>query len=170
MNHGRLVKLLVGAATLLGVSALAVAGVSAAAAPPGGALSQRTGVNQGAPQQATGTYSGVVKSNTSAGLVAHDNQGDRTLLVQQGATVMRNGKAVAVSDLKPGDKFSAVLGPTGVVTRIDATTSSSHSYLYWLIPVLVVIALALLGLLAWLMTHRREGFLLERRGGHQRTL
>jgi len=37
-----------------------------------------------------GTYSGTVKQNGPT-LVTHDNQGDRTLVVQPGATVNRPG-------------------------------------------------------------------------------
>jgi hypothetical protein len=154
-------RLLLGAAAFVGVSTLAVASVGAAARPvlPAGAGGHPVGVNQ--TQPAAGTYSGTVKQNGPT-LVTHDNEGDRTLIVQPGATVMRDGKAVAINTLKKGDTLTATLAADGTVTRIDATShSDSTGFLKWLIP-LVIVALVLLALLAWFMSRRRRSdFIME---------
>ncbi len=154
-------RLLLGAAAFVGLSTLAVASVGATARPasPGVLSGHAIGINQ--TQPAAGTYSGTVKQNGPT-LVTHDNEGDRTLIVQPGATVMRDGKAVAINQLKKGDKLSATLAADGTVTRIDATSpSDSTGFLKWLIP-LVIAALVLLALLAWLMSRRRRSdFIME---------
>lgn len=165
MKRSLLGKLLLGASTLVGLSTLAVGAVGATALPVGRAtLTQPGGVNQTSP--AAGTYSGTVKQNGPT-LVTHDNQGDRTLVVQAGATVLRDGKAVAISDLKKDDKLTATLGPDGVVQRIDASSPSDNTgFLKWLIPVLIA-AVILLALLAWWLSRRRRGdFIMEADAGH----
>jgi len=175
MKRGRLAGVLVGAIAAVGLSTLLVSGVGAAASPAASRVltSQTAGQNQtspAAPPVAPGNYSGTVVQNGPT-LVTHDSQGDRQLTVQPGATVNRDGKPVAISSLKKGDKITAMLDATGIVQRIDASSpGTDNSYLAWLIP-LIVAALLVLGLLLWLMKRpHHTGFLMERKSGRRQAV
>ena len=144
-------KIAVAAVALIGASLFAAGAVQASSAPA--SLAQRASLNQTAP--VAGTYSGTVKQNGPT-LVTHDNEGDRTLVVQPGSTVMRNGKAVAISDLKKGDKISATLAADGTVTRIDATSASSNTGTVVAVIVIVALVLIALAVLGWLLSNRRR--------------
>jgi len=106
-------------------------------------------------QQVAGTYSGTVKQNGPA-LVTHDKEGDRTLVVQSGARIVRDGKSAVISDLKKGDKLTATLDANGTVTSIDASSSSSNTGLVVGIIVLVLIILAVLALAFWMLNRRQS--------------
>jgi hypothetical protein len=70
----------------LGLGLLALAApVRAASTPPHGSAGSTR-------QQVAGTYRGTVKPNAPA-LVLHDKESDRTLVVQSGAPIVRNGKS-----------------------------------------------------------------------------
>jgi hypothetical protein len=138
---------------------LAVAGLSlsllAVAAPVRASSTTSRASAAGVRQQVAGTYSGTVKQNGPA-LVTHDKQGDRTLVVQSGAPIVRNGKSVVISDLKKGDKITATLDANGTVTSIDASAGSSNAGAVVGIIVLVVLALVVVALAFWLLSRRRS--------------
>jgi hypothetical protein len=110
---------------------------------------------------APGTYSGKVISNTNAGLTIHGNDGDRTVVVQPGAAISRDGKNAVVSDLKTGDDVSMTIATNGVVQSITATSKKSSGFNpAWLLLLLLLIPLALL---LWLLSRRKKNdFVVER--------
>ena len=145
--------------SLLATAGLAVAtlgfGLFAVAAPARAAATHSPASTGVARQQVAGTYSGTVKQNGPA-LVTHDKEGDRTLVVQPGAPIVRNGKSAVVSDLKKGDKLTATLDANGTVTSIDASSSSSNTGLVVGIIVLVLIVLAAIALAFWALNRRQS--------------
>jgi hypothetical protein len=102
-----------------------------------------------------GTYSGTVKQNGPA-LVMHDKEGARTLVVQSGAPIVRNGKSAVISDLKKGDKLTGTLDANGTVTSIDASSSSRNTGTVVAIVVLVLLLLAVVALAVWLLSRRQS--------------
>jgi hypothetical protein len=153
MHHRFFGSIFVASVALFGASLFAAAATHAAAVPTAAGTVHRATINQTAP--VAGTYSGTVKQNGPT-LVTHDNEGDRTLVVQSGATVLRNGKAVAISALKKGDKLTATLAANGTVQRIDAKSSSSNTAAIVGIIVLVALVLIALAVAAWLLSSRRR--------------
>jgi cobalamin biosynthesis Mg chelatase CobN len=141
---------LVAGLTLAACASVATAGAATTGA---GSVTTSEALQQTAP--VAGTYSGTVKQNGPA-LVTHDSQGDRTLVVQPGAPIARNGKSAVVSDLKKGDKLTATLAADGTVTRIDATSSSSNTGMVVGIVLLVLLVIAAAALLVWLFSRRRR--------------
>jgi hypothetical protein len=164
MQRHSWVSLAMAIAALAGV--WSVAGVSARPAPAGIDLTAGQRAQAAPTAVAPGTYAGKVTANTTAGLSIHGNDGDRTVVVQPGAVITRNGKTVAVSDLKNGDDVTMTVAQNGVVQSINATSKKGDDlgFLKWLIPLLIVLLL-LLGLLLWLLSQRKQksDFVVERR-------
>ncbi len=154
-------RVLLASAAVIGLSTVAVAGVSARSAPSGVEL---TGAQRAQAAPAAGTYSGKVTKNTNAGLTIHGKDGDRTVVVQPGSTITRDGKGVNVSDLKTGDQATLTLAANGVVQSIAAKSAGdSAGFLKWLIP-LIIVVLLLVVLAVWLVSRnrRRDRFVGER--------
>ena len=131
---------------LLGVSAVAVTAQTPTAAPTTG-----------------GTFTGKV-SKTSP-LTVNSNGQDRQINAAPNVTVVRDGKAATISDLKVGDQVNVTSNPDNTVSRIETTSvaaSSNTGFLKWLIPLLI--ALLILGLLAYFLSRRKktDDFVLER--------
>jgi len=131
---------------LLGVSAVTVAAQTPTAAPTTG-----------------GTFTGKV-SKTSP-LTVNSNGQDRQINAAPNVTVVRDGKAATISDLKVGDQVNVTSNPDNTVSRIETTSvaaSSTTGFLKWLIPLLI--ALLILGLIAYLLSRRKktDDFVLER--------
>lgn len=147
---------------LAGAATLRVAGVSAMPAPAGIELAGGQPAQTAPTAVAPGTYSGTVTSNSSIhGLTIHGNDGDRTVVVQPGAAISRNGKTVAVSDLKTGDDVTMTVAQNGVVQSINATSKKSSGFNpLWLLLLLLL----LIPLLLWLLRRRkqRDAFVMER--------
>jgi len=159
MQRHTFLKLTLAMLAFAGVSFFGVAGVRAMPAPAGvdAANGQRA---QAAPTAvAPGTYSGKVTNNTNSGLTIHGNDGDRTVIVQPGAAITRNGKTAAVSDLKNDDDVTMTVAQNGVVQSINATSKKSAGFNpLWLLLLLLL----LIPLLLWLLSRRKkEGFVLE---------
>ncbi len=131
---------------LLGVSAVAVAAQTPTPAPTTG-----------------GTFTGKV-SKTSP-LTVNSNGQDRQINAAPNMTVVRDGKAATVADLKVDDQVNVTSNPDNTVAKIETTNvakSSSTGFLKWLIPLLI--ALLLIGLIAYLLSRRKkkDDFVLER--------
>lgn len=112
---------------------------------------------------APGTYTGKVTRNTNAGLTIHSDDGDRTVVVQPGAAISRNGKTVGVSDLKTDDQVTMTVAQNGVVQSINATSKKSSGFNpLWLLLLLLL----LIPLLLWLLSRRKKNdFVVERNTG-----
>jgi hypothetical protein len=108
-----------------------------------------------------GTFTGkVTKTNP---LTVNSNGQDRQINAAPNVTVMRDGKAATLGDLKVGDQVNVTSNPDNTVSRIETTSvaSSGSSIWKWLIPLLI--ALLVLGLIAYLLSRRkRDDFVLER--------
>jgi hypothetical protein len=108
-----------------------------------------------------GTFTGkVTKTNP---LTVNSNGQDRQVNLAPGATVVRDGKAATAGDLKVGDQVNVTANADNTVSRIETTSvaSSGSSIWKWLIPLLI--ALLVLGLIAYLLSRRkRDDFVLER--------
>lgn len=129
---------------LLGVSAVAVAAQSPTPAATTG-----------------GTFTGKV-SKTSP-LTVNSSGQDRQINAAPNMTVVRDGKAATVGDLKVDDQVNVTSNPDNTVSKIETTSvaKSGSSIWKWLIPLLIV--LALLALLAYFLSKRRkDAFVLER--------
>lgn len=108
-----------------------------------------------------GTFTGKV-SKTSP-LTVNSNGQDRQINPATNITVLRDGKAATVGDLKVGDQVNVASNPDNTVSRIETTSvaKSGSSIWKWLIPLLI--ALLILGLILWLLSRRkRDDFVLER--------
>jgi hypothetical protein len=129
---------------ILGLSAVAVAAQTPTPAPTTG-----------------GTFTGKV-SKTSP-LTVNSSGQDRQINAAPNMTVVRDGKAATVGDLKVGDQVNVTSNPDNTVSRIETTgTATSGSDIWkWLIPLLI--ALLVIGLIAYLLSRRkRDDFVLER--------
>ena len=131
---------------LLGLSAVAVTAQTPTPAPTTG-----------------GTFTGKI-SQTSP-LTVNSNGQDRQINAAPNVTVVRDGKAAAVSDLKVGDQVNVTANPDNTVSRIETTSvaaSSTTGFLKWPIPLLI--ALLIIGLLAYFLSRRKktDDFVLER--------
>jgi hypothetical protein len=129
---------------LLGFSMVSVAAQTPTAAPTTG-----------------GAFTGkVTKTNP---LTVNSNGQDRQINAAPGMTVLRDGKAATAGDLKVGDQVNVTSNADNTVSRIEttATAKSGSSIWKWLIPLLI--ALLVLGLLAYLLSRRKkDDFVLER--------
>jgi ATP-dependent Zn protease len=109
-----------------------------------------------------GTFTGKI-SKTSP-LTVNSNGQDRQVNTTANTTVVRDGKAATVGDLKVGDQVNVSSNPDNTVSKIETTSaakSSSAGFLKWLIPLLIV--LLILGLIAYLLSRRKkDDFVLER--------
>lgn len=109
-----------------------------------------------------GVFTGKI-SKTSP-LTVNSNGQDRQVNTTANTTVVRDGKAAAVGDLKVGDQVNVTSNPDNTVSKIETTsiaTSSNTGFLKWLIPLLIV--LLILGLIAYLLSRRKKNdFVLER--------
>ncbi len=130
---------------LLALSAVAVAAQTPTPAPTTG-----------------GTFTGKV-SKTSP-LTVNSNGQDRQINAAPNMTVVRDGKAATVGDLKVDDQVNVTSNPDNTVSKIETTSvtkSGGSSIWKWLIPLLIV--LALIGLLAYFLSRRKkDAFVLER--------
>jgi ATP-dependent Zn protease len=128
---------------------LAIGGVSVAAQTPTAAPT--TG----------GTFTGKI-SNTNP-LTVNSNGQDRQLNTTARTTVIRDGKAAAVGDLKTGDQVNVTSNPDNTIANIQTTSvaKSGSGIWKWLIPLLI--ALLIIGLLAYFLSRRKkDAFVLER--------
>ena len=131
-------------AVFLGLSLASVAAQTPTAAPTTG-----------------GTFTGKI-SKTSP-LTVNSNGQDRQINAAPNMTVVRDGKAATVGDLKVGDQVNVTSNPDNSVSKIETTSvaKSGISIWKWLIPLLI--ALVILALLAYLLSRRkRDSFVLER--------
>ncbi len=130
---------------LLGLSLVSVAAQTPTAAPTTG-----------------GTFTGKI-SKTSP-LTVNSNGQDRQVNTTASTTVIRDGKAATVGDLKVGDQVNVTSNPDNTVAKIETTSiaaSSNTGFLKWLIPLLIV--LLIIGLILWLLSRRKkDAFVLER--------
>jgi len=134
---------------------LALAPVVYGATPRTG--SQHVQLNQTAPVPGAGTFSGTVTQNGPT-LILHASDGDHQVTVAPGSPVLRDGKTTTVDKLKKGDKVTATLNAQGVATRLDARSggTSAGDVLKWLIPLLILLAVAAF-VVWWLMSRNRRG-------------
>src|SRR3954451_4392391 len=129
---------------LLGLSAVGVVAQTPTAAPTTG-----------------GTFTGKITKTSP--LTVNSNGQDRQINPAPGTTVLRAGKAATLTDLKVGDQVNVPSNPDNSVPRIETTgtTKSGSSIWKWLIPLLI--ALLVLGLIAYLLSRRKkDDFVLER--------
>jgi hypothetical protein len=108
-----------------------------------------------------GTFTGKV-SKTSP-LTVNSSGQDRQINLAPGATIIRDGKAATAGDLKVGDQVNVTSNPDNTVSRIETTSTAGggSSVWKWLLPLLI--ALLVIGLIAWLLSRRRRSdFVLER--------
>ncbi len=130
---------------LLGVSAVAVAAQTPTPAPTTG-----------------GTFTGKVAKTSP--LTVNSNGQDRQINAAPNMTVVRDGKAATVEDLKVDDQVNVTSNPDNTVARIETTSAakSGGGIGKWLIPLLIL--LALIGLIAYFLSRRKkkDDFVLER--------
>ncbi len=133
--------------TLLALGSVAVAAQTPTAAPVTGG----------------GTFTGKITKTSP--LTVNSNGQDRQINAAPSVTVVRDGKAAAIGDLKVGDQVNVTSNPDNTVAKIETTsaaTSSSAGFLKWLIPLLII--LLIIGLILWLLSRRKkkDAFVLER--------
>jgi len=107
------------------------------------------------------TFTGKVSKTNP--LTVNSNGQDRQVNTTANTTVVRDGKAATVGDLKVGDQVNVSSNPDNTVSRVETTsaTQSSAGFLKWLIPLLI--ALLIIGLLAYFLSRRKkDAFVLER--------
>ncbi len=130
---------------------LALGGVAVAAQTP-----------TAAPVTGGATFTGKITKTSP--LTVNSNGQDRQVNATANTTVMRDGKAAAIGDLKVGDQVNVTSNPDNTVAKIETTsaaTSSSAGFLKWLIPLLII--LLIIGLILWLLSRRKkDAFVLER--------
>lgn len=130
---------------LLGLSMVSVAAQTPTAAP------------------VTGTAPFTGKISKTSPLTVNSNGQDRQVNTTASTTVLRDGKAAAVGDLKVGDQVNVSSNPDNTVSKIETTSvaKSGSSIWKWLIPLLI--ALLVIGLLAYFLSRRKkDDFVLER--------
>lgn len=132
--------------TLLAIGGVAVAAQTPTAAP------------------VTGSAPFTGKITKTSPLTVNSNGQDRQINTTASTTVLRDGKAAAVGDLKVGDQVNVTSNPDNTVSKIETTSAakSGSSIWKWLIPLLI--ALLILGLILWLLGRRKkkDAFVLER--------
>lgn len=112
------------------------------------------------PVQGNSQFAGrVTRTNP---LTINSNGQDRATVLAPNATVLREGKTVAVGDLREGDQVNVTANPDGSVNRIETTAVASEGLPAWLIP--LILGLLLLGLLLYFLSRRgkKDNFVLER--------
>ena len=134
-----------------------------AGAPGNPAAPSAAGGGTGAAAAAAGgTFTGTVE-NAGPPVTVRSAGQDRQVTGGPNLVVTRNSKAASVGDLKQGDKVSVTTNPDGSAQRIDATsTGGTPGWVRWLIPLLLLLALA--GLAFWLLGKRRrdrDDFIIE---------
>lgn len=131
---------------LLGLSMVSVAAQTPTAAP----------VTGGA------TFAGKITKTSP--LTVNSNGQDRQVNTTASTTVIRDGKAATIGDLKVGDQVNVTSNPDNTVAKIQTTSlaaSSNTGFLKWLIPLLIV--LIILGIILYLLSRRKkDAFVLER--------
>lgn len=149
-------------------AAPAPAAAPVAAAPTPAATTTAQAPGQTAPQQGTAviapvgdTFAGEVRATGDA-LTVRSNGGERRVAVGPNVVVTRNGKPATLAELRRGDAVSVTTNPDGSTQRIDAEArrDAGAGPWAWLAPLLL--GLLLLGLLYWLVSRRREPFILQR--------
>jgi ATP-dependent Zn protease len=129
---------------LLGLSAVSVVAQTPTAAPTTG-----------------GTFTGkITKTNP---LTVNSNGQDRQVNATGTTAIVRDGKTATLNDPKVGDQVNVSSNPDNTVAKIETTgTAKSGSSIWkWLIPLLI--ALLVLGLIAYLLSRRKkDDFVLER--------
>ncbi len=112
----------------------------------------------------TGSAPFTGKISKTSPLTVNSNGQDRQVNTIASTTVIRDGKAATLGDLKVGDQVNVSSNPDNTVAKIETTSvaaSSSAGFLKWLIPLLI--ALLIIGLILWLLSHRKkDSFVLER--------
>lgn len=130
---------------LLGLSVVSVAAQTPTAAP------------------VTGTAPFTGKISKTSPLTVNSNGQDRQVNTTANTTVLRDGKAVTVGDLKVGDQVNVTSNPDNTVAKVETTSvaKSGSSIWKWLVPLLI--ALAVIALIAYLLSRRKkDDFVLER--------
>ncbi len=139
------------ACVVLGLVAFSLTSVAVAAQTP-----------TAAPVTGGATFTGKITKTSP--LTVNSNGQDRQINTTPSTTVLRDGKAAAVGDLKVGDQVNVSSNPDNTVSKIETTSvaaSSSAGFLKWLIPLLI--ALLIIGLILWLLSRRKkDAFVLER--------
>jgi len=92
----------------------------------------------------------------------NSNGQDRVVNPGPNIAVQRDGKAAGLADLKVGDQVNVTTNPDGTASRVE-TTGTGGGLPAWLIP--LIIALLLIGLIAFLLSRRKDSFVLERNTG-----
>jgi len=130
-------------AVLLGLSMVSVAAQTPTAAPTTG-----------------GTFTGKITKTSP--LTVNSSGQDRQVNPAANTTIVRDGKAATVGDLKVGDQVNVTSNPDNTVSRIETTSAAGDSGLpKWLIP--LILALILLGVILYLLSRRKkDAFVLER--------
>ncbi len=111
----------------------------------------------------TGSAPFTGKISKTSPLTVNSNGQDRQINTTANTTVVRDGKAAAVGDLKVGDQVNVTSNPDNTVAKVETTSvaKSGSSIWKWLIPLLI--ALLILGLILWLLSRRKkDAFVLER--------
>lgn len=114
-----------------------------------------------APVTGGATFTGKI-SKTSP-LTVNSNGQDRQVNTTANTAIVRDGKAATVGDLKVGDQVNVTSNPDNTVAKVETTSAakSGSSIWKWLIPLLI--ALLVLGLIAYLLSRRKkDDFVLER--------
>ena len=108
-----------------------------------------------------GTFTGKI-SKTSP-LTVNSNGQDRQINAAPNVAVTRDGKAATVGDLKVGDQVNVTSNPDNTVSRIETTSAAKSGASIWKWLILLLIALLILGLIAYLLSRRKkDDFVLER--------
>ena len=112
----------------------------------------------------TGSAPFTGKISKTSPLTVNSNGQDRQVNTTANTTIVRDGKAAAVGDLKVGDQVNVTSNPDNTVAKVETTSvakSGSAGFLKWLIPLLI--ALLIIGLILWLLGRRKKvAFVLER--------
>lgn len=114
------------------------------------------------PALASTSFTGEVQQTGDRLTVRSDGQ-TREVGFAPAVTVLRDGKAATVADIRSGDTVAVTTNPDGTAQRIEATSADGGGSIWrWLIPLLLA-ALLLLGLLMLLAKRRRDNFVLQRK-------
>lgn len=137
------------------------AGREAAAAPAGTAQGQAAPGTVLGPEQ---VLSGEVR-RLGGTLTINREGAERHVQIGQGVSVFRDGERATLGDVRRGDRVLVVTGPDGFAERIEAVsgTRGSTNPAAWLVPLLL--GLGLLAALWWLLSRRKEPFILQRTSG-----
>lgn len=113
-----------------------------------------------APTSGSSQFTG--KISKTAPLTVNSNGQDRAVTPGPKIAVQRDGKAATLADLKVGDQVNVTTNADGTASRVE-TTGTGGGLPAWLIP--LIIALLLIGLIAFLLSRRKDSFVLERNTG-----